>query len=499
VDFDILTQAEGKKIMPRALEELVEKSQAIPWRGILALLGGFLIQLSLGSFYSFGNMMTYLTSYMRQNGSPDLTYADFIIVQSVWGMTQGIIMPLSGFIIRFTGPRPAMFFGCTIFSVGTALTFFTLNYSLPWVAFTYGFISALGQGIALIPTMTIGMRWFPNHKGMAMGVVVGGFGGGAFIFNQIQTALLNPENLAPEGEYFTNKKLLARVPNLMLILAGIYIAIQLVACFMVTEPKIDSELVPQSDEMEDDRNKEILMDQTDGENYVTPREAFKRKELYMLWLTRFSVVMITQSVSGFYKAFGQSFIADDHFLSFIGAVSSIFNCSGRLFYGVLMDKTNYKTAMTMETVCLTLLVATLPATSQGGKLAFTVWIWAIYATFPGTYSTQPAVTTQTFGHKYGGTIYGFLFTSDIINNFLVGALSRTLLTYGGWVGFFLCLAVFGLFAFIITCFFPKDPCPGPRPLKTEAESALISSQIEQNTYNKPILRVSQKCETGSAD
>ena len=86
--------------MPRALEELVEKSQAIPWRGILALLGGFLIQLSLGSFYSFGNMMTYLTSYMRQNGSPDLTYADFIIVQSVWGMTQGIIMPLSGFIIR---------------------------------------------------------------------------------------------------------------------------------------------------------------------------------------------------------------------------------------------------------------------------------------------------------------------------------------------------------------------------------------------------------------
>ena len=77
---------------------------------------------------------------------------------------------------------------------------------LPWVAFTYGFISACGQGIALIPTMTIGMRWFPNHKvdlllldwrnvvdiifcakqGLAMGVVVGGFGGGAFIFNQIQ-------------------------------------------------------------------------------------------------------------------------------------------------------------------------------------------------------------------------------------------------------------------------------------------------------------------------
>ena len=53
---------------------------------------------------------------------------------------------------------------------------------------------------------------------------------------------------------------------------------------------------------------------------------------------RFCAVLITQSVSGFYKAFGQSFIADDHFLSFVGAVSSVFNCTGRLFYGILMDR-----------------------------------------------------------------------------------------------------------------------------------------------------------------
>ena len=47
------------------MDALVTKTEALPWRGVLALLGGFLIQLSLGSFYSFGNMMTYLTSYMR--------------------------------------------------------------------------------------------------------------------------------------------------------------------------------------------------------------------------------------------------------------------------------------------------------------------------------------------------------------------------------------------------------------------------------------------------
>ena len=56
-------------------------------------------------------------------------------------------------------------------------------------------------------------------------------------------------------------------------------------------------------------------------------------------------------------------------------------------------------------------------------MVFALWVWAIYLTFPGTYSTQPAVTTQTFGHKYGGFIYAFLFSSDIINNLLVAVLS----------------------------------------------------------------------------
>merc|ERR1711936_1381825 len=137
--------------------------------------------------------------------------------------------------------------------------------------------------------------------------------------------------------------------------------------------------------------------------------------------------------------------------------------------------------MLVESVCLTILVASLPLTNYGGKVAFTIWIWAIYSTFPGTYSTQPAVTTQTFGHKYGGTIYGFLFTSDIINNLLVGTLSSTLLNHWGWLGFFLVLAAFGLLAFIITCLFPANPQPGVRPaspVDTEAGAALVPPRTD---------------------
>lgn len=65
------------------------------------------------------------------------------------------------------------------------------------------------------------MRWFPKRKGMAMGIVVGGFGGGSFIFNLIQTALVNPNNVSiDESGYFTNPDVIDRVPNLLLTLAG---------------------------------------------------------------------------------------------------------------------------------------------------------------------------------------------------------------------------------------------------------------------------------------
>ena len=187
--------------------------------------------------------------------------------------------------------------------------------------------------------MTIGMQWFPSHRGLATGVVVGGFGGGAFIFNQIQTAMLNPNNVSPDGEFFQDEALLDRVPVLLLTLAGLYLALQMVACLMVTEPPVvDRDMVEG-----EGAGKEILKgNEVAGEVFVTPREALHTKEFYMLLATRFCSVLINQSVSGFYKAFGQSFIADDHYLSLVGAVSSIFSCSGRLFYGVLMDKTSYR-------------------------------------------------------------------------------------------------------------------------------------------------------------
>ena len=81
----------------------------------------------------------------------------------------------------------------------------------------------------------------------------------------------------------------------------------------------------------------------------------KKKSVKSFFFFRLSVVLITQVVAALYKAFGQTFIYDDHFLAIVGAICSFFNCSGRLIYGMIMDKTSYKVAMSIESILLTLL------------------------------------------------------------------------------------------------------------------------------------------------
>jgi len=451
--------------------------QRIRWRGILSVLGCFLIHLTLGSFYSFGNMMTYMVSYMRKHGAPDLTYGQFIVVNSAWGFTQGIVTPFSGFIVRAIGLKKAILLGCAIFSIGCATTYLTLDSgNLILVALTYGVTQAFGEVIALIPPMTIAMSWFPEKKALVTGIVVGGFGGGSFIWNQVQTAIINPDNVAVvdygdgEDKYFEDEELLNRVPKVMLILAGIYFSIQVLCMFLIQ--------VPETSEDETQEEKESF------KSFIVNvlKTALTRKEFYILWGCRFCMQLITQCVAGFYKAYGLTIDGcDDLFLSMVGAFSALFNCSSRILFGFLMDKTSYRTTVIIETILLSIFVASLPATAHGGKIMFAAWIWAIYLLFPAIYALQPAVTTQTFGYKYGGTVYGLLFTCDLVLNPIVGATSQPLKDATGWSGYFYTVACFGALAAIINIFFPRNPGPpGPEKKNEEGTDSEKSAFLPSN-------------------
>jgi MFS family permease len=71
-------------------------------------------------------------------------------------------------------------------SSGVFLTYFTVQQGLGLTTLTYGFLFGLGVALAYAPPMGVAMRWFPRQKGLVNGIIVGGFGLGAFIFNQVR-------------------------------------------------------------------------------------------------------------------------------------------------------------------------------------------------------------------------------------------------------------------------------------------------------------------------
>ena len=96
-----------------------------------------------------------------------------------------------------------------------------MQISLAATTLTYGLLFGMGCGPSYAPPMTAAMRWFPRNKGLVNGIIVGGFGLGASIFNIVQTGYMNPLNKTPSDHgYFSLEQddVLQRVPSVFLLL-----------------------------------------------------------------------------------------------------------------------------------------------------------------------------------------------------------------------------------------------------------------------------------------
>lgn len=121
-----------------------------------------------------------------------------------------------------------------------------------------------------------------------------------------------------------------------------------------------------------------------------------------------------QFINTMYKAFGQQFILDDHFLATVGSIASIFNAGGRLAWGYLYDKTSFRVCINTLCGLLSVLMFTFEiAEYYQSKILFFTWVVCIFFTFSGIFVIFPTATAQVFGRLHAGTIYGILFTAPV--------------------------------------------------------------------------------------
>ncbi|XP_076323954.1 apicoplast pyruvate carrier 1-like isoform X2 [Tachypleus tridentatus] len=448
-----------------------KKSMMFKSYGYLAVCGSFLIHLTLGTFYTFGNMNTYMMSYIKSKVDESVSYSQSVWINSVMIFGQGLMMPFGGVLEHRYGARVTCFIGCLIFSSCIALSTFAIKSGFVATAAVYGFLSSCGLGFAYVAPLANGMKWFPHRKGLVNGIVVGGFGLGALIFNQIQTGFLNPENKSPENDgYFEDAEILDRVPKMFLLLGGVYAAIELIGCIILFSPPTEilsdeTALLESSNNSDSDAQDTTVYEEKNIMDYKTkkaisdlpPSEAVKTKEFYMLWFTFALNIQCVQFTNTMYKAFGQTFIFDDHFLAIVGSIASVFNSVGRIFWGSLQDKTSYKTCMVCLCGILCALMMSFIATPQGEKVMFSVWVLLIFFTFSGLFVLFPTTTAQTFGPTYSGTNYGLIFTAPALSSLVGAFIIEKVQNSFGWFGTFSFIGGMSLTALFITLFYPHNP------------------------------------------
>lgn len=136
-------------------------------RGKFVILGLF-IMILIGTVYSYSVFRVALEDYYGIGAS--LSGLPYMFALA----TYALFMMLSGPYIAKIHPRTMMLLGGALVSLGWLLSSFSTN--IGWFAFFYGFISGSGVGIMYGVPMAVVAKWFPDHRGLAVGSVIVGFG-----------------------------------------------------------------------------------------------------------------------------------------------------------------------------------------------------------------------------------------------------------------------------------------------------------------------------------
>ncbi len=346
------------------------------------------------------------------------------------------------------GPRPVALAGIAVYSVGVGLSALTSEPEHLWVMIvTYGVLGGLGLGLAYIVPPAVLSKWFPDKRGLANGIAVGGFGAGALI-----TGPIGEPMIAAFGS----------VPPVLGVLGIGYLVVGVAASLLLRDP-------PSEDDDEDtgDDDEEAGGDFSLGEALRTP-------QFYLLTaMFTLSVVIgnafisqaspIAQEISG----------VDAGAAALLVGVIGLFNAGGRPGWAAVSDKLG---RMTTFRVLLPISAVAFALMPNAGTIFAVLFVLACIAilNYGGTFGTMPSVSADFFGTTNGGAIYGIMLIAWSLGG-VIGPLGMSMVyeatgSFDGALYGFAGLAIVGMVLTMIT-----------RPPRREAAEPESSGQESSRT------------------
>ena len=352
----------------------------------------------------------------------------------------------------YIGARKTMLLSSFLILSGFIGSYLSLIYKNVYILFiAYGVLYGIGIGIGYPILLIVSLRWFPDKRyyGTIGGFISCIFGGGAVIFDIIQTKLVNPNNVPLNELNIENNS----IPNMFLYVGCIMFGMQLIALLLVKNPT----WYQCQSQMSTDKKSETQIEFE--RNSLDIRQVFKLKAFWQLWFNNFFIVIVLMFMTSEWKYFALDYleIKNDSYLSIIGSFGSLCNALGRLFWGMFYDKTkSFKASMGLHSLIITVYICTLPlikyivTSTEDRMILFGIWNCVLWSCLGCQYAFLPSFISTLFGNRYTAQIIGLFVLSGLPCTLLFAVLEMPYfkdLFNNSWTVY---CTIFGIFALVST-------------------------------------------------
>jgi MFS family permease len=417
------------------------------------------IHLCIGSVYAWSVFNTPLTREVGvvASAASDWTLSSVVWIFSVAIVFLGLAAAFAGKWLEKVGPRFVGVVAAILWGGGFIVGSIGISTHQLWLLYLgYGVLGGCGLGLGYVSPVSTLLRWFPDRRGMATGMAIMGFGGGAMIGAPLISALLSAFQKAPEylgaenavtlitegGRRFVETaagkvEVVVASANQAASFggdAGVYVVgtgnsgaaatfltlgigyfiVMMIASFQYRVPREGWK--PEGWEPKPDAKANSMV----TTNHVHIDQSLKTPQFWLLWIVLCFNVTAGIGVIGVAKTmmseiFGNLAIVTAGFAGTYVLMISVFNMLGRFFWASTSDYIGRKNTYHAFFVLGTVLYLSIPYWASMGDMTaligFYIATMIIFTMYGGGFATIPAYLADLFGTLHVGGIHGRLLTA----------------------------------------------------------------------------------------
>jgi MFS family permease len=381
------------------------------------------IHLSIGQAYSFSVFNLPLSRLIGGTTSApgDWSLSTLGWIFSIAIVFLGLSAAIWGEWLERVGPRTAMFASACCFAGGFLVGAIGIRTHQFWLLLLgYGALGGVGLGLGYISPVSTLIKWFPDRPGMATGMAIMGFGGGAMIGSPLAVTLMNMNKTsATHG-----------VAEAFITMGIIYFVFMMIGVFLIRIPPPNWK--PAGWTPPANHNRMVTTRE------VPVHDAWRTTQFRLLWAVLFLNVTAGIGVLGQASAMIQE-VFPGHITAaaaagFVGLLS-LANMAGRFFWSSTSDRIGRKPTYMIFFALGALLYLTVPTSARLGSVVLFVTLYAvILSMYGGGFATIPAYLRDLFGSMHVSAIHGRLLTAwstaGIVGPVLVNYIRQYQLAHG---------------------------------------------------------------------